>query len=220
MIRRRQRAQTFVIAALAMTSMLGALSMVIDAGVYFVIQRQLQNAADAAVLAAVWYDPACPSGQLNQVTAQLDWLNAGCQTSTSGPTPLNCDPSPAVPNPPYPYDPRPCTAATQQVLANQSVALSLCAGPNLPSGTIQVNITAYPGLPPSRSLNVPNVVPYVVTLSCDAPHWFGRALPNVKLTMNISVSAAAALGWLDTNGQLVGGNRPTPTTPLVARLII
>src|SRR5439155_27371846 len=85
--RRRQPAQTFVIAALAMTSMLGALSMVIDAGVYFVIQRQLQNAADAAALAAVWYDPACPSGT-------SEWLNAGCQSSAQGPVPLNFDLSP------------------------------------------------------------------------------------------------------------------------------
>jgi hypothetical protein len=38
--------------------------------------------------------------------------------------------------------------------------------------------------------------------------------------MQIQVSAAAALGWLETNGRLRGGDRPTPTTPLVARLII
>jgi Flp pilus assembly protein TadG len=209
-MRQRQRAQTFVIAALAMSTMLGALSMVVDAGVYFVIQRQLQNAADAAALAAVWYDPACPSGN-------PAWLNAGCQSSAPGPAPVNCQSSPQPPNPPYPYDPRPCTAATQEVLANQNVALSLCAGPNLPTGQIPVNVVATPGTP----LNVPQVSTYIVTVSCDAPHWFGRIFPSVALTMHISSSASAALGWLDTNGRLKGGaSQPTPTTPLVARLII
>src|ERR1700716_1171121 len=102
MRRRRQPAQTFVLAALAMTSMLGAVSMVIDAGVYFVIQRQLQNAADAAALAAVWYDPACPSTHVDSA-GQTDWLKAGCQSSAQGTVPVNCDPSPPLPNPPYPY---------------------------------------------------------------------------------------------------------------------
>jgi hypothetical protein len=214
-VRRRQRAQTFVLAALAMTSMLGALSMVVDAGVYFVVQRQLQNAADAAALAAVWYDPACPSGHKDSF-GNFDWKTAGCQPTQPDPTPVNCQASPPPPNPPYLYDPKPCTAATEEVLANQSVALSLCAGPNLPTGTIPVVITVSPGTP----LYIPQVSTYVVTLSCDAPHWFGRALPNVNLTMHISVSASAALGWLGPNGQLLGGSRPSPNTPLVARLLI
>ncbi len=200
----RSHAQTFAIAAFAMTAMLGALSMVIDAGVYFVLQRQMQTAADAAALAAVWYDPACPSSQ---------WGGAGCQANNPDPEAPEC----AVP-PNVSFNWKPCTAAVEIVKANWGVAQSLCAGPNLPTGVNPVRITAYPGLPPSGSLVTPSVVPYVVSVSCDAPHWFARVLPGVSLTMSIQASAAAALGWLGPNGQIVGGATGTP--PLVARLVI
>ena len=39
----------------------------------------------------------------------------------------------------------PCIAASNQVQANSAVVLSLCAGPNLPGGTIPVAIDAHPG---------------------------------------------------------------------------
>jgi hypothetical protein len=98
--------------------------------------------------------------------------------------------------------------------------MSLCAGPNLPAGTIPVKLSAHPGLPPSGSLVIPNVTPYVVTLTCDAPHWFARIIPGVNLTMTINASAAAALGWLGPDGQLLGDPRPSSSTPLVARLLL
>ena len=182
-----------------MTAMLGALSMVVDAGVYFVIQRQLQNAADAAALAAVWYDPACPSGNPSS-------QSAGCQHDPpAGPVPPTCG-----------SDIGPCTAANQVASANQTVALSLCAGP-----TAQGKQLPPPEVHPGAPLNVPQVSTYVVTMSCDAPHWFGQVLPGVIKPMHIQVSAAAALGWLGQNGQLLGGpTPPSSTTPLVARLII
>jgi len=59
-IRHRCSGQTFSIAAVAMVAMVGALAMVIDAGIFFVIQRRLQTAADSAALAGAWYDPVCP----------------------------------------------------------------------------------------------------------------------------------------------------------------
>ncbi|MBV9895016.1 MAG: hypothetical protein JO020_12670, partial [Chloroflexi bacterium] len=200
--------QTFVIAALAMTTMLGALSMVVDAGIYFVIQRQLQNAADAAALAAVWYDPACSS---------THWSGAGCQPSNPNSPAPECPPTA---NLPAGYDPKPCTAAAEAMKANWSVALSLCAGPNLPAGTpgVGVTIDTYAGLANFSGNTVPGVQPYVVTLSCKAPHWFGRVLPGVNLTMSISASAAAALGWLAPNGQL-HGDPQVSNEPLVARLL-
>jgi hypothetical protein len=202
-MKRRQPAQTFVMAALAMTAMIGAISMVIDAGVYFVIQRQLQNAADASALAAVWYFPACFN--------QLDWQNAGCQMTPPSPTAPGCPPAAT------PSDVGPCSQATYQFLANQNLALALCAGPNLQAGIIPVSIDAHVG----PVLIVPVVSTYVVSLSCDAPHWFGRIFPSVPLTMHIGVSASAALGWLGPNGQLLGGlTRPVGNPPLVARLII
>ena len=58
-MRRRARGQTIVIAAIAMVAVVGAVAMVIDAGMFFVIQRQLQSAADAGALAGAWYDPIC-----------------------------------------------------------------------------------------------------------------------------------------------------------------
>jgi Flp pilus assembly protein TadG len=198
--RHRQRGQTFIIAALAMTSMLGAVSMVIDAGIYFVLQRQLQTAADAAALAAIWYFPACDAA---------DWSAAGCQPTNPDLPPTECT---TPPNSTF-GAPGPCTAAVNTVKANQSVALSLCAGPNLPAGTIPVQITAKPG----PTLVVPQVGTYEVSLSCDAPHWFARVFPNVSLTMHINANASAALGWLGPNGQLVGG---LTGTKLVGRLIL
>jgi hypothetical protein len=114
------------------------------------------------------------------------------------------------------YDSNPCSAAVYTTKANWSAALSLCQGPNLPTGTIPVKIEANP----SQQLNLPGVGTYVVTLSCDAPHWFARVLPGVNLTMHISVSSAAALGWLGPNGQIEGGSSPpNPPQRLVARLL-
>jgi uncharacterized membrane protein len=60
-MRHRAPAQTIVIAAVAMVAVVGAVAMVIDAGMFFVIQRQLQSAADAGALAGAWYDPVCPA---------------------------------------------------------------------------------------------------------------------------------------------------------------
>jgi uncharacterized membrane protein len=65
--------QTIVIAAIAMVAVVGGLAMVIDAGMFFVIQRQLQSAADAGALAGAWYQPICltpPGCRLSPPTAQ------------------------------------------------------------------------------------------------------------------------------------------------------
>ncbi len=61
-MRRRTRGQTIVVAAIAMVAVVGAVAMVIDTGMFFVIQRQLQSAADAGALAGAWYHPVCPAG--------------------------------------------------------------------------------------------------------------------------------------------------------------
>jgi hypothetical protein len=60
-MQRRVRAQVFAITAVVMVAMVGALAMVIDAGMFFVIQRNFQSAADAGALAGAWHDPICPS---------------------------------------------------------------------------------------------------------------------------------------------------------------
>ena len=61
-LRRRQPAQITALALYAMLVLTGALALVVDAGVFFVTQRQLQTAVDAAALAAVWYSPVCTYG--------------------------------------------------------------------------------------------------------------------------------------------------------------
>jgi hypothetical protein len=183
-----------------MAAMLGALSMVVDAGVAFVIQRQLQTAADAAALAAVWYPLACsPSWD-------------GCQPTNADPEPPEC----MVPPNDAAGNQWPCTAAVETIKANWGVALSLCAGPNLPTGSNGVGISIVTQL--DGSIVVPAVQPYAVILTCNAPHWFARVLPGVDLTMTIGARASAASGWVDTNGHL-SGSRNTPSTPLVARLL-
>ncbi len=60
-LKHRQRAQITPLALYGMLVLVGALSLVVDAGVFFVTQRQLQTAVDAAALAAVWYTPVCSS---------------------------------------------------------------------------------------------------------------------------------------------------------------
>jgi uncharacterized membrane protein len=55
----RSRGQTFSLAAVGMVAVIGALAMVVDAGIFFVIQRQFQSAADAGALAGAWYQPVC-----------------------------------------------------------------------------------------------------------------------------------------------------------------
>ena len=59
-LKQRQPGQTIVLAAVAMVALVGGMAMVIDTGIFFVIQRQLQSAADAGALAGAWYDPICP----------------------------------------------------------------------------------------------------------------------------------------------------------------
>jgi hypothetical protein len=200
----REPAQTFVVAALAMTCMLGALSMVVDAGVFFVIQHQLQNAADAAVLAAVWHSPACDGTNMSP---------GGCQTLPVTPASECAQP----PNSDYNSDP--CSAAVEMVKANWSSVLGLCAGPNLPGDPNRVQINVYPGVPPGYPYQLPLTV-YVVSVSCDAPRWFARVLPGLTPTVHLNANAAARLGWVDANGQ-IQATPPNPPAParLVARLI-
>lgn len=102
-MKRRSRGQAVVVAAMAMIAMIGAVAIVVDWGVFYVLQREMQSAAEAGALAAVWYPPACP-------------FSTGCQTS--GPTPQgNCtDWS--------------CQAATDFATANLGPATALCAPVN------------------------------------------------------------------------------------------
>jgi hypothetical protein len=59
-LRHRQRAQSIAFAAVGMVAIVGGLAIVVDAGIFLVVQRQLQTAADAGALAGAWHDPICP----------------------------------------------------------------------------------------------------------------------------------------------------------------
>ncbi|HEY3062397.1 MAG TPA: pilus assembly protein TadG-related protein [Chloroflexota bacterium] len=70
LLRGRQPAQALGLAAVAMVGMVGMLAFVIDAGSFFVVRRELQNAADAAALAAVAMCP-CPLASPSQAQARF-----------------------------------------------------------------------------------------------------------------------------------------------------
>jgi len=44
----------------ALIACIGVLGLVLDVGIFRVIDSEFENAADAAALAAAWYDPVCP----------------------------------------------------------------------------------------------------------------------------------------------------------------
>jgi hypothetical protein len=100
----------------------GAVALVVDAGVFFVTQRQMQTAADAAALAAANYLPVCQS---------VD---------------PNCDTRPPVPLPTLGWTPTDCPnthadcAADAVAVANLGYAGKLCLnmrpdpGPRVSSG--------------------------------------------------------------------------------------
>jgi hypothetical protein len=46
---------------IAIIACIGILGLVLDVGVFRLIDSELENAADAAALAAAWYPPVCPA---------------------------------------------------------------------------------------------------------------------------------------------------------------
>jgi hypothetical protein len=58
-VRDRVRAQVFAIAAAVMLAMVGGVAMVVDVGMFLIVQRQFQAAADAGALAGAWYANVC-----------------------------------------------------------------------------------------------------------------------------------------------------------------
>jgi Putative Flp pilus-assembly TadE/G-like len=217
--RRRQRGQTIVFAAVAMVAIVGGLAIVVDAGIFFVVQRQFQTAADAGALAGAWHNPICPSGP---------GYSPPCQTSQAMPNPVGIVAgTPPECGPPGGMTPAcaPCPEATpgfpacDVALANANTVAQLCSGPVhaiVSAGTTLVN--------PSHV----NVI--VVIVQCDAGYSFGQIL-NLS-TKRITASAAAALGNRDatnspqcsTNPPLSNGGDMTtltanPPCGFIARLI-
>jgi uncharacterized membrane protein len=71
LLRHRQPAQAMGLGVVAMVGMVAMLAFVIDAGSFFIVRRELQNAADAAALAAVAMCPCPPAAVANRAQARL-----------------------------------------------------------------------------------------------------------------------------------------------------
>lgn len=175
MIRRRQRGQITPLILFAVITLIGAVALVIDAGVFFVTQRQLQTAVDAAALEAVWYAPACTA---------LDPL-----VGSPPRRPLGCQDTPPVPCS-APDTPADC-AANAVFQGNLGYAGKLC------SQVARLSQAAQPDAA-DRGL-----VDYTISVTCDAPYWFANIFPNMP-TMEVHATASATIGFKDaTNTQIV-----------------
>jgi hypothetical protein len=92
-LQRRVRAQVFAITAVVMVAMVGALALVVDVGMFVVVQRQFQAAADAGALAGAWYQPVCVTvavgckpGDASAVAEQVAEANARSMAGLCGGT--------------------------------------------------------------------------------------------------------------------------------------
>lgn len=208
----RQRSQAILMAALSMMAVIGGLAIVIDIGMFMVIQRQLQSAADAGALAGAWYDPICPD---DHTAARPVFTPAGCRQAPPQaiPQPLNtsspCDPFDST----IPQPCAPCQSGyptCDVAMANGKSTAQLCGG------AIHVTVSA------GTQLIVPKQVNTIVVIAeCDAGYSFGRIF-NLS-AKRVTASAAAAIGtW--TGGGDIGDMPPSCTMPhtppcLIARLL-
>jgi Putative Flp pilus-assembly TadE/G-like len=166
-LRHRQRAQITPLALYAMLILVGALSLVVDAGVFFVTQRQLQTAVDAAALTAVWYHPVC------------DYLGSSdCQTT-----------QPVLPPQQWTCStPADCVAnAVLQQNLGYTGALCRDLAPT-PTGRTDIVTVTVNGQPVSMNY-------YIMTVDCDAPYWFARVFPSIPATVHLTVFARATIGY-------------------------
>jgi hypothetical protein len=198
-LRRRQRGQAIVLAAVATVALVGALAMVIDTGIFFLVQRQFQSAADAGALAGAWHFPICAPG--------APPIGAPCLASPPATPPLlgsppsaSCDGTSGFPS---------CDVA----FANARTVKPLC------NGAVHAIVSA--GTTLVRPSNVNTIV---VTVYCDAGYSFGRILGLGS--KRISASAAAAIGNRNAtnpptcnNGGDMTDYSATPPCGWIARLI-
>ena len=185
-LKHRQQAQITPLALYAMLILIGALSLVVDAGVFFVTQRQLQTAVDAAALAAVWYTPVCDS---------LDPLHVGdCQSV-----------KPNLPTAPAGWScttPADCVAnAVLQQNVGYSGALCREIAP-APSGRTDA---------PGNGLTY-----YIMTVDCEAPYWFARVFPSIPATVHLRVFARATIGYPTETGVSATNNGKPVVSRLVS----
>jgi hypothetical protein len=202
-LQHRQQGQTIVLAAVAMVALVGAMAVVIDQGMFFIVQRQFEAAADAGVLAGAWHDPVC----------DLSFSAWGCQPSALTPTLISSDPcdpyDPGIQNPCAPCPSTPGFLACDVAKANANGVAQLCVDPP--------HVTVSWGTPLNRPRAANTIV---VIVQCQAGYSFGRIL-NLNTKQVKFGSAAAVGGWNNGDiGDFPSVCTPGPTTPcLVARLI-
>ena len=193
-LKHRQPAQITPLALYAMLILVGALSLVVDAGVFFVTQRQLQTAVDAAALAAVWYHPVCDSLGSSQ-----------CQVVPPGP-------APALPTPPPGWPA--CDPATKFADCVANAVLQENLGY---TGALCRDLAPAP----TGRTDAPGngLTYYIMTVDCDAPYWFARVFPSIPATAHIRAFARATIGFTTPTGVAPTYSGPPPTPPIVSRLV-
>jgi hypothetical protein len=199
MMRRREPSQVMALAAVAMVSIVAILAFVIDASSFFVIRRELQNAADAGALAGALY--------LSPYATPMPPVDSFC--SASNPTCCSSQRDPSPPLAPYRNDDG-VRAACYYVNRNLGQASRLC-------NTLASFRDAY------TKNELGSTGPYhvlVVEVLCDAQYSFGRILNLSDRT--VSAYAIAAIGRWDHIAQTFGpflAVAPTPTSTDASRLV-
>jgi len=188
--------------------MVGFLAYVIDAGMFFMIRRELQNTADTAALAgAAWLRPLSTNGEPASTLQMPSPLPSQCNNTFGQPTPDTI---------------RAAQAACAYGEQNAATARKLCLTPDVQMDPPIVGQWA------GHSAVSPTMV---VNFHCVAGYSFGRIIPGLT-SRPISAHAEAALGlrtcgppqnpgmcgqdvsdfitdfsWWDPNQLLIPGNR-------------
>jgi hypothetical protein len=206
LLRHRQQSQATALAAASIISIVAMMAFAIDAATFFVIRRELQNAADAAALAGAMYISSDTS-----VTPPPQ--PAGSQPNCS----YILDDDPAVPDfmsPPYPSGLRNGPSYPDAVRA-----ACYWANYNLYNGQASRLCNSKAHFKNAYTRADQHGQPYpelVVEVTCDAQYSFGRIL-NLR-DREVSAYAIGALGvWVDSTSDFsswVRCNPPPPAVPI------
>jgi hypothetical protein len=154
-----------------MVAMLGFLALVIDAGVFFMIRRELQNTADTAALAgAAWLEPAVNGEPVSTLPPPAPPPQCA---GTYGLTDQNRINAAQMA----------CTYGKQ----NAGTAGKLC----LPESPVQMDTPTFDQWQPTPSSSPSPTI--IVNFHCVAGYWFGRFIPGLT-SRTISAHAEAGLG--------------------------
>jgi hypothetical protein len=186
----RQPAQIALIMPIAVLACIGILGLVLDIGIFRVIDSEFENAADAAALAAAWYDPVCPSIDRPGLPA-----DPRCLTNPDGTLRTDNTRDSAS------------TIASRVASANLGLASRLCAD------TPVVN-------PQIHSIQSPNAQALSVIVSCHAPYLAGAAIQVNSGSSQITRWATAALGSVQLDGTYAYISNQDPLDfPLLTSLV-